>query len=64
MSFGDTGGYGVGQIDLPERVRVQAPLVGSQQDWSIGDQMALTLFPVGTDDDGRELVTFRFALVR
>ncbi len=26
--------------------------------------MALTLFPVGTDDDGQELVTFRFEVVR
>ena len=38
--------------------------MGSQQDWCIGDEMALTLFPVGTDDDGRELVTFRFEVVR
>ena len=64
VSFGATGGYAVGQVDLPERVRVQAPLMGSQADWSIGDQMALTLFPVGTDEHGRELVTFRFEVVR
>ncbi|HEY1118854.1 MAG TPA: OB-fold domain-containing protein [Acidimicrobiales bacterium] len=64
VSFGDTGGYAVGQVDLPEGVRVQAPLMGSQHDWSIGDQMALTLVPVGTDDDGQELVTFRFEVVR
>lgn len=60
VSFGETGGYGVGQIDLPEGVRIQAPLMGSQGDWSIGDQMALTCFPVGVDEDGEELVTFRF----
>jgi uncharacterized protein len=64
ISFGDTGGYAVGQVDLPEGVRVQAPLMGTQDDWTIGDRMGLTLFPVGTDDEGNELVTFRFEVVR
>lgn len=64
VSFGDQGGYAVGQVDLPEGVRVQAPLVGSPEDWSIGDQMGLTLFPVGDDADGNELATFRFEVIR
>jgi uncharacterized OB-fold protein len=64
ISFGDSGGYGVGQVDLPERVRIQAPLVGTPDDWQIGSRMALTTFPVGQDDDGNELVTFRFEVVR
>jgi uncharacterized OB-fold protein len=63
ISFGDAGGYGVGQIDLPEGVRVQTPLLGSSDDWQIGSPMGLTTFPVGTDDDGNELVTFRFEAV-
>jgi uncharacterized OB-fold protein len=60
VSFGDAGGYGVGQVDLVEGVRVQAVLSGGPEDWSIGDEMALTIFPVGVDADGNELVTFRF----
>ncbi|HEX5367089.1 MAG TPA: OB-fold domain-containing protein [Acidimicrobiales bacterium] len=64
VSFGDTGGYGVGQVDLPEGVRVQSVLSGGPDDWSIGDDMALTTFPVGKDDDGEELVTFRFEALR
>ncbi len=64
VSFGDTGGYAVGQVDLPEGVRIQAPLMGSQDDWSIGDEMGLTSFPVGLDGEGNELVTFRFEVVR
>lgn len=64
VSFGDTGGYGVGQVDLPEGVRIQAPLMGTSEDWAIGDEMGLTLFPVGSDDEGREFVTFRFEVVR
>jgi uncharacterized OB-fold protein len=63
ISFGDSGGYGVGQIDLPEGVRIQAPLLGTSEDWAIGTTMALTLFPVGHDDNGDELVTFRFEAV-
>lgn len=64
VSFGDSGGYGVGQVDLPEGVRIQAPLMGTEADWSIGDEMGLTLFPVGADDEGNELVTFRFEAIR
>ena len=64
ISFGDTGGYGVGQIDLPEGVRIQAPLLGTTDDWQIGSPMGLTTFPVGRDDDGNDLVTFRFEAVR
>ena len=63
ISFGATGGYGVGQIDLPEGVRIQAPLVGTPDDWQIGTTMALTTFPVGEDDEGNEIVTFRFEAV-
>jgi uncharacterized OB-fold protein len=63
VSFGDTGGYGVGQVDLPEGVRVQSVLSGGPDDWSIGDRMALTTFPVGTDEDGEEMVTFRFEVL-
>ena len=64
ISFGDRGGYGVGQIDLPEGVRIQAPLLGTTDDWQIGSPMGLTTFPVGRDDDGNDLVTFRFEAVR
>lgn len=63
ISFGDTGGYGVGQIDLPEGVRVQSLLLGTTDDWQIGSRMGLTTFSVGTDDDGNDLVTFRFEAV-
>ena len=55
VSFGEWGGYAVGQVDLPEGVRIQAPLVGSSDDWAIGDAMGLTTFPVGIDDDGNEV---------
>jgi uncharacterized protein len=63
ISYGASGGYGVGQVDLPEGVRIQAPLRGAPEDWSIGALMGLTYLPVGTADDGAELVTLQFEAV-
>ena len=54
------GGYGVGQVDLPEGVRVQARIAGSMGDWAIGMTMRLELLPITTDDKGNELCTFQF----
>jgi uncharacterized protein len=52
--------YGVGQVDLPEGPRVQAILVGGPEDFRIGIDMELDLETLRTDDDGREVVIFRF----
>lgn len=51
------GGFGVGQIDLTEGVRVQALLDGQFGDWTIGMPMRLTTRAVGTDDDGNTVCT-------
>ncbi|MCU4187463.1 OB-fold domain-containing protein [Acidiferrimicrobium sp. IK] len=64
LVFSETGGYGVGQVDLPEGPRIQGPLLGEQGDWEIGMPMALTLMPVGTDKEGRSLVTYAFEVAR
>jgi len=40
------GGHGVGQIDLPNGVRVQANITGKEGDWKIGMKMKLDLQPV------------------
>jgi uncharacterized OB-fold protein len=52
--------HGVGQVDLPEGVRVQSRLLGVQGDWEIGMPMVLDLLPISTDDAGCELCTFTF----
>ncbi|HEX3566462.1 MAG TPA: OB-fold domain-containing protein [Acidimicrobiales bacterium] len=52
--------HGVGQVDLPEGVRVQTRLLGTKGDWEIGMPMVLDLLPVTTDDTGAELCTFAF----
>jgi uncharacterized protein len=52
--------YGVGQVDLPEGPRVQSILQGGPDDLAIGMEMELDLESLRTDDDGREVVIFRF----
>lgn len=52
--------HGVGQVDLPEGVRVQSRLIGAKGDWQIGMPMVVDLLPVSTTDDGTELCTFAF----
>jgi len=52
-------GYGVGQIDLPEGPRVQAPLAGRQEDFRVGQTVAAELEPL-REDAGRDVVILRF----
>jgi uncharacterized OB-fold protein len=59
--MGDLAGHGVGQVDLPEGVRVQTVLRGDMGDWEIGMPVAMELYPVMQDKDGTDLLTFRFA---
>ncbi|MBV1904697.1 MAG: OB-fold domain-containing protein [Pseudomonadales bacterium] len=54
------GGYGVGQIDLPEGVRIQSVIDGKQDDFKIGMKMRLEANPMLTDDDGTEYCGFKF----
>ena len=56
----DAGGYGVGQIDLPEGPRVQAVLAGPREAFSIGMPMVLDLEVLGETAEGAEVVIFRF----
>lgn len=53
------GGTGVGQVDLPNGVRIQANLKGKEGDWEIGMKMKLDLQPVVKKGD-TELCTFCF----
>jgi len=63
--FGSTNiehmeGYGVGQIDLPEGPRIQAPLAGKQGDFHIGQVLRAELDTLREDDAGREVMILRF----
>ncbi len=57
------GGFGAGQVDLPEGVRIQAPLEGKMGDWAIGQKVRLVTRTVGKDEAGNELCTIAFRLV-
>ena len=62
--FGSTNiehmeGYGVGQVDLPEGPRIQAPLAGKQADFRIGQPLVAELDTL-REDGGRDIVIVRF----
>ena len=53
--------FGVGYVELPGEVRVEARLTESDPDaLATGMEMELVLVPFRTDDDGDEVVTFAF----
>ncbi len=54
-----TQGHGIGQIDLPNGVRVQAVIQGNQGDWQIGMPMEVSPLKI-LEKDGVELCTFQF----
>lgn len=62
--FGSTNlehldGYGVGQIDLPEGPRIQAPLAGRREEFKIGMAVEAELDTL-REEAGRDVVIFRF----
>ena len=60
----DVGGYGVGQVDLPEGPRVQAVLSGGPEAFRIGMQMELELEVLRETPKGEDVVIFRFRPAR
>jgi uncharacterized protein len=56
----DAGGYGVGQVDLPEGPRVQAVLSGGPLEFRIGMEMELELEVLRENSKGEDVVIFRF----
>jgi uncharacterized OB-fold protein len=52
--------YGVGQVDLPEGPRIQAILQGEPDDFEIGMQLTLDVESLRQDNDGNDIVIYRF----
>jgi uncharacterized OB-fold protein len=53
--------YTLGYVDLPEGVRVMTQLSGRDpEDYEIGMSLELAVEPFGVDDEGNEVVGFRF----
>lgn len=54
--------YGVGYVELPGEVRVEARLTESDPDkLRIGAPMKLAIIPFSSDPEGREIMTFAFS---
>jgi uncharacterized OB-fold protein len=54
--------YGVGYVELPGQLRVEARLtVSDPKELVIGMEMELVLDPLCIDDDGNQVVTYAFA---
>jgi uncharacterized OB-fold protein len=62
MEMDSGGGFGAAQVDLPEGVRIQAPLEGKMGDWEIGQPVRLVTRVVGKDEAGNDLCTIAFRL--
>jgi uncharacterized protein len=53
--------FGVGYVELPGEVKVEARLTSCEPDvLTNGMEMELVVVPFRTDDDGNEVVTFAF----
>ena len=53
--------FGVGYVELPGEVKVEARLTESDPDaLAAGMEMELVVVPFRTDDEGNEVVTFAF----
>lgn len=52
--------YGVGQVDLPEGPRIQAILQGEASDFEIGMQLTLDVESLRQDNEGNDVVIYRF----
>lgn len=53
-------GYGVGQIDLDEGVRVQAVIGGSPEEWRIGQRFVAGISPCGEPESGQQSALYEF----
>jgi len=60
VPFAQDGGYGVGQVDLPEGPRIQAVIEGDMGDWEIGMKMRTKAYKIAEDKEGNELCGFCF----
>jgi uncharacterized OB-fold protein len=52
--------YGVGQVDLPDGPRIQAILMGEPEDFAIGMTLELDAETLRQDDEGNDVVIYRF----
>jgi uncharacterized protein len=63
MMGADNKGHGIGQVDLPNGVRVQAVIEGNQGDWEIDMPMVVKPLTVMKKDE-IEWCSFQFAPIK
>lgn len=56
----DVEGYGVGQVDLDEGPRIQSILLGDRDGFDVGMELQLDLETLRENDDGDQVVIYRF----
>ena len=53
--------YGIGFVELPEGVRVQTLFTGGNPEvFKVGDEVELVIEKLYDDDEGNELITYKF----
>lgn len=54
------GGYGIGQIDLDEGVRIQAVIGGARDRWRIGQRFVVGIAPCGDSGSEEQAALYEF----
>jgi uncharacterized OB-fold protein len=54
--------FGLGLVELPEGIRVYAPLEGAVDKLKVGAPLTFKAYVTHRDDDGRDVVGFAFTL--
>jgi uncharacterized OB-fold protein len=54
------GGYGIGEVDLPDGPRIQTGLSGDPDSWQIGRAMQIDSEVIDRSNDDADLVMFCF----
>ena len=52
--------FGLGLIELPDGIRVISPIVGDVEKIHIGMELELEVYPLYTDENNNEVLSFRF----
>jgi uncharacterized OB-fold protein len=52
--------FGLGLVELPEGIRVMAPLQADPEKIKVGMELELEVYPLYTDENKNEVMAFRF----
>ena len=52
--------FGLGLVELPDGIRVMSPIRCDLEKLSIGMELELEVYPLYTDENGNEVMAFRF----